>query len=43
MMCAAAVQAASSSAPGLIDLDPDFSAWLDREFRVELGDEAALV
>ena len=43
MMCAAAVQALSSTEPGLIELDPGFSAWVEREFRIELGDEAGLL
>ena len=46
MMVAATVQAAAlleTSRTGLIDLDPDFCAWIDREFRAELGDEAALL
>jgi S-adenosylhomocysteine hydrolase len=43
MMCAAAVQAMSSTTPGLIDLDPDFCGWLDTEFRAELADEASLL
>jgi S-adenosylhomocysteine hydrolase len=43
MMCAAAVQAAQSTAKGLIDLDHAFGCWLDAEFRSELGDEASLL
>jgi len=43
MMCAAAVQAHNSSGKGLISLDPSFCSWLEREFRRELGDEAALI
>jgi S-adenosylhomocysteine hydrolase len=40
MMVAASVQAISCTAKGLVELDPSFCAWLDREFRHELGDEA---
>jgi hypothetical protein len=40
MMVSAAVQATMCSSTGLVDLDPAFCAWLDREFRAELGDEA---
>jgi hypothetical protein len=43
MMCAAAVQAVRSSDTGLVALDPDFCRWLDEEFRLELGDEQALL
>jgi len=43
MMCAAAVQAVSSTTTGLIELDPAFSDWLDAEFRLELGEEASLL
>jgi S-adenosylhomocysteine hydrolase len=43
MMCAAAVQAASSTETGLVELDPGFSRWLDREFRLELADEVSLL
>ena len=43
MMCAAAVQAVSSTETGLVELDPVFSRWLDREFRLELADEASLL
>lgn len=39
MMCAAAVQAVKSRGRGLEDLDPDFCAWLEDDFRKELGDE----
>jgi S-adenosylhomocysteine hydrolase len=41
MMCAAAVQAAQSTVPGVQELDTAFCAWLDAEFRQELGGEAA--
>lgn len=40
MMVAASVQALSTSARGRVELDPTFCAWLDREFRAELGDQA---
>jgi hypothetical protein len=43
MMCAAAVQARSSSGKGLISFDPSFCSWLEGEFRRELADEAALI
>lgn len=43
MMCAAAVQAVRSSETGLVALDSDFCRWLDEEFRLELGDEQALL
>jgi hypothetical protein len=46
MMVAATVQAAAlleTSRTGLIDLDPEFCAWINREFRAELEDEAALL
>jgi S-adenosylhomocysteine hydrolase len=43
MMCAASVQAVSAATTGLIELDPDFCNWLDREFRSELADEASLL
>jgi len=43
MMCAAAVQAAHTVEKGIIELDPEFSKWLDAEFRGELGDEAGLL
>jgi hypothetical protein len=42
-MCAAAVQAMSSTETGLIELDPDFARWVENEFRSELGDEASLL
>jgi S-adenosylhomocysteine hydrolase len=41
MMVAASVQALSCSVTGLVELDPDFCAWLDREFRAELGEDAS--
>jgi hypothetical protein len=41
MMCHAALQAVASSGKYLIDLDRDFSRWLDTEFRAELGDESS--
>jgi hypothetical protein len=40
MMVSASVQAISSSAKGVVELDPDFCTWIDREFRAELGDDA---
>lgn len=40
MMVSASIQAISCSANGLIDLDPDFCAWVEREFLVELGADA---
>jgi hypothetical protein len=43
MMCSAALQAAREFATdraGLIDLDPAFGDWLDKEFRAELAGEA---
>jgi hypothetical protein len=43
MMCAAAVQAVSSTKTGLVELDPAFSSWLDTEFRLELAEEASLL
>jgi adenosylhomocysteinase len=43
MMCAAAVQAVSSSENGLIELDVDFAEWLEAEFRIELGAEATVL
>ena len=43
MMCAAGVQAMSSTQTGLIDLDPAFSRWVEGEFRLELAEEAALL
>lgn len=43
MMCAAAVQAVGSTQVGLIELDPAFSLWVESEFRIELGDEAAVL
>jgi S-adenosylhomocysteine hydrolase len=43
MMCAAAVQAVRSTETGLIDLDPEFSLWVESEFRIELGDEASVL
>jgi len=43
MMCAAAVQAAHTAERGIIELDPEFSRWLDAEFRAELGDEVGLL
>lgn len=40
MMCAGAVQAATSNELGVVELDPEFSQWLDQEFRALLADEA---
>jgi hypothetical protein len=40
MMVSASVQAISCSAKGLVELDPSFCAWLDQEFRTELGYDA---
>jgi hypothetical protein len=40
MMVSASVQAISCSAKGLLKLDSDFCAWLDLEFRAELGGDA---
>jgi hypothetical protein len=41
MMVSASVQAISSSIKGIVNLDPGFAVWIDREFRAELGDDAA--
>lgn len=43
MMCAAAVQAVSSTKAGLIELDPAFCTWLDSAFRLELAEEASVL
>ena len=46
MMVAATVQAAAlleTPCTGIIDLEPEFCDWIDREFRAELGDEAVLL
>jgi len=46
MMAAAAVQAVGAiekKQKGLIDLDPDFCVWVDREFKRELGAERSLI
>jgi S-adenosylhomocysteine hydrolase len=40
MMVAGSTQALSRFSKGVVDLDPDFCAWIDREFRAELGDDA---
>ncbi|MGE5257715.1 MAG: hypothetical protein ACM3KE_13640 [Hyphomicrobiales bacterium] len=40
MMVSASLQAITCSAKGVLKLDPDFCAWLDREFRAELGGDA---
>jgi S-adenosylhomocysteine hydrolase len=40
MMVSAAVQAISCESKGPVKLSPDFSTWIDREFRAELGDDA---
>jgi len=43
MMLAGAVQAVTEERFGVVDLDPDFCAWVDREFRALLGEEASLL
>jgi len=43
MMVAAAVQAVAATGRGEQQLDPDFCAWLDREFRALLGEEADIL
>lgn len=43
MMVAGAVQAATATKPGPVQLDPDFCTWIDREFRKELGREASIL
>jgi hypothetical protein len=43
MMVDAAIQAVETLADrqrGIIDLDPEFCAWVDEAFREELGDES---
>jgi hypothetical protein len=40
MMVSAAVQALSCENNGTVELDSAFCAWIDKEFRAELGDEA---
>ncbi len=41
MMVAASVQAVSTLLKGTLELDSEFCEWIDREFRGELGEEAA--
>jgi hypothetical protein len=41
MMVAASVQAVSCAAKGVVELDSAFCTWIDREFRVELGENAS--
>lgn len=40
MMVSASVQAVSCCDNGVVDLDPAFCTWIDKEFRVELGSDA---